>query len=70
MVALVERMLDLHKRKVGAADGAGEGARALTEAQAAQVERDIAATDAEIDALVYALYGLSEEEIAIVEGRA
>jgi len=25
--------------------------------------------DAEIDALVYELYGLTEEEIAIVEGR-
>ncbi len=28
----------------------------------------IAATDKEIDALVYALYGLTEEEIAIIEG--
>jgi DNA-binding CsgD family transcriptional regulator len=26
------------------------------------------ATDAEIDVLVYGLYGLTEEEIAIVEG--
>jgi hypothetical protein len=31
--------------------------------------RQIVATDAAIDALVYELYGLSEEEIAIVEGR-
>jgi len=29
----------------------------------------IEATDPEIDALVYGLYGLTEEEIAIVEGR-
>ena len=29
----------------------------------------IQATDAEIDALVYELYALTEEEIAIVEGR-
>ena len=28
------------------------------------------ATDAQIDALVYALYGLTEEEIAVVEGTA
>ena len=28
----------------------------------------IEATDEEIDALVYELYGLTEEEIAIVEG--
>ena len=33
-----------------------------------QIERQIAATDREIDKLVYELYGLTEEEIAIVEG--
>ena len=33
-----------------------------------QVQRAIAATDAEIDRLVYELYGLTEEEIKIVEG--
>ena len=32
-------------------------------------QRQIDATDQEIDALVYELYGLTEEEIAIVEGR-
>ena len=32
------------------------------------IGRQIEATDAEIDRLVYDLYGLSEEEIAIVEG--
>ena len=31
-------------------------------------QRLIDATDAQIDALVYALYGLTEEEIKIVEG--
>jgi hypothetical protein len=30
----------------------------------------IAGTDGEIDGRVYKLYGLSEEEIGIVEGRA
>jgi len=30
---------------------------------------DVSAWEAEIDRLVYALYGLTEEEIAIVEGR-
>jgi len=30
--------------------------------------RQIDATDAEIDRLVYELYGLTEEEIKIVEG--
>ena len=33
-----------------------------------QLQRQITATDAEIDRLVYALYGLSEDEIKIVEG--
>jgi len=32
-------------------------------------QRQIEATDAESDALVYELYGLTEEAIAIVEGR-
>ena len=32
-------------------------------------QRQIEATDAEIDTLVYELYGLTEEEIAIVEWR-
>jgi len=31
---------------------------------------DIPALEAEIDRLVYALYGLTEEEIAVVEGKA
>ena len=34
------------------------------------IQRQIAATDTEIDALVYALYALSAAEIAVVEGRA
>ena len=32
-------------------------------------EADTGELEAEIDRLVYALYGLSEEEIAVVEGR-
>ena len=32
------------------------------------IERQIAATDKQIDALVYELYGLTEDEIRIVEG--
>jgi len=31
-------------------------------------DRDIAATDAEIDELVYELYGITEEERKIIEG--
>jgi hypothetical protein len=32
------------------------------------LSRPIEATDASIDTLVYELYGLTEEEIAVVEG--
>jgi hypothetical protein len=33
------------------------------------IQREIESTDRAIDALVYELYGLTEEEIRIVEGR-
>jgi hypothetical protein len=55
MVALVERMMDLHQ-KLAAATIPGD--REL-------YQRQIEATDQEIDTLVYELYGLAEEEIAI-----
>ncbi|HQP83198.1 MAG TPA: TaqI-like C-terminal specificity domain-containing protein [Methanoregulaceae archaeon] len=58
MVALVERMLALHKQK----------ADVKTDHEKNLVERQIEATDKQIDALVYELYGLTEEEIRIVEG--
>ena len=32
------------------------------------IQRQIEATDREIDGLVYELYGLSEDEVRIVEG--
>ena len=56
MVALVERMLELHKRTP------------QTPHEEDQLQREIAATDAAIDKLVYQLYDLTEEEIKIVEG--
>jgi len=58
MVAMVDRMLDLHKRL----------AAAKTPNKREAVQREIDATDARIDALVYELYGLTDEEIKIVEG--
>jgi len=58
MVKLVETMLDLHKRLQDVRTPAG---REL-------LQRRIDATDRQIDRLVYELYGLTEEEIAIVEG--
>jgi hypothetical protein len=39
-----------------------------SEAQRGAIQRQIEATDAEIDRLVYDLYGLTKDEIAIVEG--
>ena len=33
------------------------------------LQRQIAATDREIDRLVYELYGLTEVEVGVVEGR-
>ena len=58
LVKLVGSMLSLHKHL----------AAAKSESQKTVVQRQIDATDAEIDRLVYDLYGLTAEEIAIVEG--
>ena len=61
MVALVERTaegVDLHKKL------ASEGAPHVVTV----LQRQIEATDREIDRLVYELYGLTTEEISVVEG--
>ena len=58
MVALVEQMLALHQRR----------AAARTPHEQSVLAAQIAATDRQIDRLVYALYGLSEEDVRIVEG--
>jgi hypothetical protein len=60
MVGLVERMMDLHKRLP----------EAKTPRTRKRLEREIRDTDAAIDALVYELYDLTAEEIAIVEDAA
>jgi hypothetical protein len=52
-------MLDLHRQ--AAHPGPPQAQTVL--------QRQIAATDRQIDRLVYELYGLTEEEIAIVEGQ-
>jgi hypothetical protein len=59
MVALVERMLALHQQQA-----------AKTGHDRTLIGRQIEATDRQIDRLVYELYGLTEEEIGIVEGTA
>jgi len=57
MVSFVRRMLDLHKKLP----------KARTAHERTVIDRDIAATDRRIDALVYDLYGLTKKEIGIVE---
>ena len=57
MVQLVETMLDLHKRL--------PNANAPHDKQTLQ--RQIDSSDRQIDKLVYELYGLTEEEIKVVE---
>ncbi len=57
MVALVETMLVLHESL----------AAAHTPSEVQALQRRIKTTDRQIDALVYELYGLTEEEIGIVE---
>jgi hypothetical protein len=66
LVELVERMLELHKRKGVAPPSRRQTGR--PEAGATDLEREIARTDAEIDNLVYELYGITDEERKIIEG--
>lgn len=58
MVSLVEQMLDLNKKL----------SNAKTDHEKNILQRQIDHTDRQIDTLVYELYGLTEEEIKIVEG--
>lgn len=58
MVKLVERMLELQRAL----------AQEKSVAARTALQTQIAATDRQIDKLVYALYELSDEEIALVEG--
>lgn len=55
---MVQEMLTLHKQL----------AAAKTAHEQTALQRQIEATDRQIDRFVYELYGLTEEEIRIVEG--
>jgi hypothetical protein len=57
-VELVEKMLFLHKRL----------ADAKIPRDKTILQQQIDATDQQIDRLVYELYGLTEEEIKMIEG--
>ncbi len=59
LAEIVERMLELHKQL----------AVAKTSHDKTALQRQIDATDRQIDRLVYNLYGLTEDEIKIVEDR-
>jgi Xaa-Pro aminopeptidase len=58
MVELVDKMLALVPKLRAA----------KSEAERATLQNAVTATDRQIDALVYELYGLTPEEIALVEG--
>lgn len=60
MATPATQMLDLNKRLQ---DAKFDHEKTL-------LQRQVEATDASIDKLVYELYGLTAEEIAIVEGNA
>ena len=53
----LEKILELHKQLTSA----------KTDHDKAVIQRQIDATDRQIDQLVYELYGLTEEEIKIIE---
>jgi len=60
MIPLVTQMLDLNRKLQDA----------RLEQDRTMLSRQIEATEGQIYKLVYELYGLTEEEIAIVEGSA
>jgi hypothetical protein len=57
MVALVNEMLELHKHL----------SNAKTDQEKRIITQEIESTDRQIDSLVYGLYGLTADEIVIVE---
>jgi hypothetical protein len=59
VVSLVDSMLSLHKQL----------AKARTSYDQTLLQRQIEATDKQIDQQVYELYGLTEEEIKVIEAQ-
>ena len=57
MVALVNEMLELHKHLI----------HAKTDQEKRIITQEIESTDRQIDSLVYGLYGLTADEVAVVE---
>ena len=59
LVSLIDKMLELHKKKNSLPPSA----------EREKVELEIAFTDEKIDDIVYGLYGITEEERKVIEGR-
>jgi len=59
LVSLVDRMLELHKKKNSLPPSA----------EREKIERKIAVTDEKIDDIVYGLYGVTEKERKVIEER-
>ena len=57
IIARVTRILQLHQQLPAA----------LNDVARARIERELNVSDEQIDALVYELYGLTPEEISVVE---
>jgi hypothetical protein len=59
----VDSMLDLNRKKHSVPPCG------IAPSELDRLEREIASTDREIDELIYELYGITEEERKIMEGR-
>ncbi|MCL5022547.1 MAG: hypothetical protein M1497_04120 [Nitrospirae bacterium] len=59
LVSLVDRTLELHKKKTALHPSA----------ERQKIEREITITDERIDEIVYGLYGVTEEERGLIEGK-
>jgi hypothetical protein len=61
MVELVTRMMELKKQQARAPKKQSPSAKQL-------LDQKLAITDHQIDALVYELYGLTVDEVSVIEG--
>lgn len=67
-VGCISSMLEMHKKLAAEQTHGDFGRSQSAEHVKAALQRQIEATDGQVDALVYALCGLTAEEIAIVMG--
>ncbi len=60
LLTLVSRLLELNTKK---------NAKSLAPSELTRLDREVATTDAAIDDLVFALYGITDKERAVIEGQ-